>query len=262
MMQGSPYSAYEIRYQSDLETINAKCGLEIPTTIPPPLVPAKVEADQFCVSDGYHTTREGDTCATIAKTYSVASAAVFSGNSHVMVNCTLFELGKELCIPLTCDTYELQEDDFCISIQAEQGIRGSASLRTYNPWINHDCSNLQSDREYSGGIICISPQGGQSANISSVRDGNVVPPQAVGYIENAVPPPPGAKLATGTSTDCGKWHTAEEHEACAAICIHEQINIDMLVAVNPSLGRDNYTEKLVTNTTLCVGPTEKWGSES
>jgi hypothetical protein len=260
LMQQSPYSAYDDQYQSDLEIINKKCGSNIPTAIPPPLVALRTEVETFCLSDIYHTTQKGDTCATIAKAYSVASYALVSGNRRSISNCTLIQTGMELCIPLPCDVYELQQDDLCITVQGEQGIRGAATLRTYNPWISSDCSNLQSDRAFSGGIVCISPQGGASTNVTSIRHGHVIPAIAIGTTVDASAAPAGAKIAAGTTTDCGRWRVIEEHDTCAAICVQEQINTDLFVAVNPSLGRDDCNAQLVTNTTVCVAPSGLWGS--
>jgi LysM repeat protein len=261
MMQKSPYSAYDAQFKGDLLMINKKCGLGIPTDIPPPLVVEQVKDDSFCLSDIYHTTQDGDTCASIAKTYSVASAAVQYGNGQMINNCTSIKPGQKLCMPLTCDIYELQEDSLCITVEVEQGVRPGAILRTYNPWINSDCSNIQSGRQNLGGIVCISPQGGKSNNVSTIVKGNVVPSRAIGYTVDATPPPQGAKLAAGTIINCGKWHLVEKTETCAAICMQEQINIDLFVAVNPSFDRDDCNAKLVSNTTVCVGPRETWEDE-
>ena len=259
MMQQSPYSAYDSQFQSDLQLINKRCGLEIPTEILPHLIPVKVEVDPFCLSDIYHVTEEGDTCNSIAKNYGVASAAVQSGNSRKISDCGMIQAGQELCMPLTCSIYELQQDDLCVAIEAEYGIRNG--LRTYNPWIDPDCSNLESGRMYFGGIVCISPQGGSSTNISSVSNGDIFPSWSNGYTEDATYPPAGAKLAAGTITNCGKWHIVQEKETCASICIQEQINIDLFIAVNPSLEVEDCSSKLVTNTTLCVGPRATWEDE-
>jgi hypothetical protein len=262
MMQKSSYSAYDAHFQSDLKTINKQCGLQIPTAMSPPLVIPKVEADPFCLSDIHYTTQEGETCATIAKAHSVASYAVMSGNRQTITNCTSVRSGTKLCIPLTCNIYELQQDDLCITVQGEQGIHGAATLRTYNAWINHDCSNLQSDRELTGGIVCVSPQGGLSTNVTSLPHGNVVPPTAMGNTVDASAHPAGVQIATGTTVDCGRWRIVGEHDTCAAICVQEQINIDLFVAANPSLDRNDCTAKLANDTAVCVAPSGLWQSGS
>lgn len=264
MRQASQYSAYDAIHDPDrIDHINKHCNLHIPNEVPPPLIPQKAPEEPFCPSNIYHTTQEGDTCASIAKIYSVASYALYTGNREKIVRCDMMQPGQKLCIPLTCDIYELQPEDTCLSIEIEQiGIRpSSVSLRTYNPWINWDCSNLQFSRDFDGGILCISPQGGKATGTSKVLHGNVIPSRAIGYTEDAHAPPLQANLAVGTNRNCGKWHKVKEEETCAMICIQEQINIDLLVAVNTALDRLDCSAKLVMNTTICVSPRITWEDE-
>ncbi|KAI5208109.1 hypothetical protein E4T39_01504 [Aureobasidium subglaciale] len=116
----------------------------------------------FCLSEVYHTTEEGDTCASIAKTYGVASYALATGNEGKINDCNSIQSGLTLCMPLTCDLYELQDGDTCYDLEIILDIPSSRSLQQYNPWINNDCSNLDLGRVNYGGIVCTSPQGGES----------------------------------------------------------------------------------------------------
>ncbi|KAH0386232.1 hypothetical protein KCU92_g2809, partial [Aureobasidium melanogenum] len=167
MRQASQYSAYDAIHDPDrIEHINKHCNLHIPTGVPPPLIPQKAPEEPFCLSGIYHTIQEGDTCASIAKTYGVASYALLNGNRDRISRCDIMPLGSKLCIPPTCDIYVLQSEDICLSIEIEQGIRWPLNLQTYNPWIDWYCSNLDFFRNFDGGILCVSPQGGKATGIS------------------------------------------------------------------------------------------------
>ncbi|KAG9933674.1 hypothetical protein KCU98_g985, partial [Aureobasidium melanogenum] len=270
MLQASQYSAFDATHDPySIEHINKHCKLHIPTEAPPPLIPSKAPEEPFCLSNVYHTTEEGDTCTSISKTYNVSSYALFEANKENIYgpcqNTNAIPPGRKFCIPLLCDIYEIQPDDLCITIQYSQNIRGyGVSLRTYNAWINPSCSTLQAVAQNTGSIVCVSPQGGRSTDVSRLprtRGGNVVPYPATGNTVDAKFPPQGTKLAQGTTRNCGKWHRVEENDSCATICMREKIDVALLVATNPSLERGSCSAGLVVGTTLCVGPSGTWGSE-
>lgn len=111
MMQSSQYSYYNDFYKSNLETVQSRCGIAGDTTLPPPLFigdPDEEEEELFCLSDITYTTREGDTCKSIALDFSVSSAALYMGNQDLIRDCDRVVPNKEICIPLPCrNTYVL-----------------------------------------------------------------------------------------------------------------------------------------------------------
>jgi hypothetical protein len=161
IMQRSQYSVYYDPFQSSylqarLEHIYSECEVQEGATDiqDPQYVP--VEEDPIeCFTDVTYTTKEGDTCDSIALPYSVASAALQSANSEHIMNCTAIKPGKELCIPLTCNKlYVLQDEDTCESIEFATEIE-MGGLRAYNPWINYFCDNLASTVWIHGGCsVC------------------------------------------------------------------------------------------------------------
>lgn len=266
LLQASQYSAFDVTHDPySIKHINKHCKLDIPTAAPPPLIPQSAPEEPFCLSNIYHTTQEGDTCSSVAKTYNVSSYALFSANKQNIYGPCLIPPDRRLCIPLPCDVYEVQTDDLCITIQASQHIRGhGVSLRTYNAWLDPSCSKLHTVTQNTGNVVCISPQGGRSTNVSRLhrtRGGNVQPRPSTGNTVDAKFPPQGTKLAPNTARNCGKWHRVEEKDSCAIICMKEKIDVASLIAANPSLDRGNCSAGLVVGTTLYVGPSGTWRSE-
>jgi LysM repeat protein len=267
-MQASPYSVYHDSLQSDylkarLDYIYKKCDVdEGPTNIKDPqYIPVEVEPIP-CFTDVTYTTKEGDTCDSIALRYSVASAAVQSANTDQISNCSSVKLGRELCIPLTCDRlYVLDDQDTCDSIERATDI-DLGGLRAYNPWINYFCDNLVPTVWIHGRILCLSPQGGQY-NVTDPIPGVVVAPgETTGYSGMVVAPPNGTTLAEGTTIYCGKWYTvSSSEETCAAVCSSTGITADLFRAVNPSLageGLEDCTELMEVGLTYCVAPIWGW----
>jgi hypothetical protein len=263
-MQSTPYSEYDINFQSQLKEINSKCNLNIPTEVPPPLQPTidPYKPVESCLSGIKYATVAGDTCDSIATTYKVSSAALFIGHDNLF-ECEDIAVGTKLCMPIQCETvYTIKSEDTCISIEKAQsvGYKDGTTLRKYNPWINYDCSNLHivSDVAY-GHVICLTPQSGIS-NTTAPYDDPTSPGYSEGYVIPQVPPPKNATVAEGTTTRCGKWHvvTKASEETCTTICMQNKIPWSLFLDVNPSLGEDNCDKKLVTGSAYCVGPAYSW----
>ncbi|CAD0106039.1 unnamed protein product [Aureobasidium uvarum] len=165
MMQRSAYSYYDPFYQHILQTINENCGMNNPTEIPIPLDPWT--EDNISCDFGAYKIQEGDTCISIAVEHSVSSEDVheyyvsYYGSALWTPDCDQLRAGLLMCLPQPCKIYEVQADDTCAAIEAEQHIPEGASLRTYNSWIGPDCSDLQRYREGSGGVVCVSPRSDQ-----------------------------------------------------------------------------------------------------
>ncbi|KAK5658312.1 hypothetical protein OQA88_2288 [Cercophora sp. LCS_1] len=199
-MQSSRYSVYNDFYKANLEYVYAQCGGAGPTDIPPRLEVAA------------YTTKDGDTCDSVASASKVSAAALYITNQDVIRECQKIPAGLSLCLPPQCTTYRLRPEDICISIETAHGI-AIDSLSAYNPWINADCSNLHAAPDWYGKLICVSPPGGQhndaagppaqaSPGLDPIPGGpgsGTSPGGSGGYSRSPTPPPSGAPLATAVT---------------------------------------------------------------
>lgn len=259
MMQNSSYSAYNQQFQSNLETVQTKCSITGPIDLPASLYTPSPKSQPFCVSNKTYTTQAGDTCDSIADQFSVASAAILLGNSNTFNNCSNIPVGSSICLPLSCSpTYTLQSNDTdCSTIEAANSLF-PGSLRTYNPWINFDCSNLQNASQNLGTVLCLSPQAGVYNGTNSSTDLAIFPTYSTGYSNVVVVPPTNATIANGTTMYCGVWYTVVNGDTCAQICVQQSINFQLFTDVNPSLSLSNCDSSLAVNTTYCVQPHFAW----
>ncbi|KAL3483769.1 pectate lyase superfamily protein-domain-containing protein [Aspergillus germanicus] len=268
LMQAFPYSVYHDSLQSNylkarLDYIYKQCNVdEGPTNVKDlQYIPIEVEPAP-CFTDVTYTTKEGDTCDSIALRYSVASAAVQSANTDQITNCGAVNPGRELRIPLMCDRlYVLDDEGTCESIEHATAI-APGDLRAYNPWINYFCDDLVPTVWIHGRILCLSPQGGQYNVINPIPGVVVAPGETTGYSGMVVAPPKGTTLAEGTTIYCGKWYTVTSgEETCAAVCSSTGITADLFRAVNPSLAGERLedcTGLMKVGLTYCVAPIWGW----
>ena len=258
MMQSTPYSIYDKTYQSNLVFMNYKCGLSVPTDIPPPiekLMDPYANNSTFCASDTRYITAFRDTCDTIALKHDVSSAALYMGNPNLL-NCNNIPVGTELCLPFTCTpTYNLKDGDTCYSIEKSLGLRYASgyNVRKYNPWINCNSANLYdaSPEEY-GTTLCAGPQGGTANGTAPLPDKTL-------WDDFEIPPPTNVTVAEGTTFRCTRWHVVAdqdgaEKETCTKICVQESLDWKLFVAGNPSLTAGVCDDKLVVGNAYCVGP--------
>ncbi|EEP79928.1 hypothetical protein UREG_04770 [Uncinocarpus reesii 1704] len=258
IMQSSSYSVYNEDYKHAIEVINSKCGLSLATELPPSPVIKPPPPPPICVSDMKYTIQDGDTCDSIALAQSVSSAALFSGNSEIIHNCSRLPVGSELCLPLTCEkVYTLQSTDNCTSIEIATGTK-VGGLRAYNNWINMACTNLHFASQVHGHILCLAPQAGTytPTGVGPGTTPNPIP--APGYTRRTVAPPVNATVAAGTTMECGKWYTIVEGDTCAAVCTAQLIPAHLFWEVNPSLSTTACDPSLMVGTTYCVGPVYNW----
>ncbi|GES64143.1 pectin lyase-like protein [Aspergillus terreus] len=267
MMQSSPYSYYNEVFQHNLEVVMKNCDFITNTTIPQDLVLTAPEDEPLCVSGKTYTTKDGDTCTSIALEHSVSSATLYMGNQDLIRDCQQVVVGKVLCIPLSCEhTYVLQEDDTCFSIERansfplfDSRIKKIITLRQLNPWINAYCTNLQSTAWAFGRVLCLSHQAGVLTETDVVATShNPWGTEGSGYSGWQVEPPRNATLAEGTTKSCGKWHTALTDELCTQICVQHKITSSLFMAVNPSLDPADCTASLTPGLTYCTGPLHGW----
>jgi hypothetical protein len=264
MMQRSPYSVYDEFWKSQLEYVYLQCGSPGPTAIPPSVVDDSPKPEAFCISDTTYTTTKTETCDSIALQRSVSSAALFMANQPAITNCSTIYAGTKLCLPLSCQkTYTVKSTDDCFGIEQNNydpssGLGIGEMVQTYNPWVSYGCDNLQGSTSAYGHVICLSPQNGvfNSTDI----DPKAIPKSADGRTWTATSPPSGAKVATGTTTDCGKWYKASADDSCTSICLAQKITSELFLGANPSLGTgmDGCDAALKTNSTCCTGPTYSW----
>ncbi|KFZ20565.1 hypothetical protein V502_03132 [Pseudogymnoascus sp. VKM F-4520 (FW-2644)] len=259
MLQSSQYSIYNTYYESILKYIYSTCGLSGPVGILPPLIVQEVPTT-FCASGNFYTTSSGDTCDTIAQAYNVSSSALYRGNQNTTKELDCFNItpGSVLCIPIPCSfVYTVQETDTCDSIEAAYHLENGA-VRDLNPFIVFGCLNLHISNAIYGNTICLSPQGGTFQPGIPLGNSTTVPVPITGYSLLKVAPPTEAKVAAGTTLNCGKWYTALVGDDCASINVRNGITAELFLTVNPSLKTTDCTASLIAGTTYCVGPTYDW----
>jgi hypothetical protein len=258
MMQSSQYSIYDAVYKKELEYVYAQCGLTGPTDIPPPLEKVQPAPLPYCLTGKRYSTKQGDTCESIAKSNSASAAAIYMGNQDLIKDCAKVTAGVSVCIPMTCITYQVQPGDTCFTIERSQGLAPGVLLQ-YNSWLDAGCTNLQSATGFYGKSICASPQGGSFVNPTAPAVPNPTPNPSDGYSRDKVAPPEGAVVAQGTTMECGKWHVVAIDDFCVKICLTSGIDTDLFHQVNPSLeGGAACDASLKAKTALCVGPMYSW----
>jgi len=89
----------------------------------------------------------------------VSAAVLYMGNQALIQNCQAVPAQVAICIPPTCQTYQIRPSDTCtpiqISLQTDFGL-----VLQYNSWLDPVCSNLQPATDLYGKVVCVSPQGG------------------------------------------------------------------------------------------------------
>ncbi|KAF4466832.1 hypothetical protein FALBO_6306 [Fusarium albosuccineum] len=242
------------KYCNELEKVYKTCGGSGPTEIPP--LPKVEEPVEYCLTNRYHVTKEGDTCDSIAKAYlGVAGIFLYTGNQNLIGDCRDLPAGLKLCLPSTCPTYVgLMIDD----------------VEYYNSWINADCTNLHKATDFYGKSICIGPFGADSPAPSFMHSNNAPVARVSLKFSSAngpavvlTDPPVEADVADGTTMKCGLWHVIKEGETCENICAaHNICEEDVMYTVNPSLPQDTdkCTKSLVPGEALCVAPISGWNT--
>ncbi|KAH8706873.1 hypothetical protein GQ44DRAFT_753038 [Phaeosphaeriaceae sp. PMI808] len=254
----SQYSIYDEYYKEQLDYIYAQCKLAGPTAVLNPLDIVQPMLPSYCLSNKRYTTKQGDTCESISSGTSVSSAALYMGNQDLLKDCASINPGLSVCLPLTCITYNLQPSDTCYNIERKLGLEAGI-VQQFNSWLNMGCTNLHSATAFYGKYICVSPQGGEFKNPDKPPVSNPTLGTADGYTREKVAPPEGAKVAEGTTLQCGKWHVVAAGDACVKICLTNGIDTNLFHEVNPSLapGAD-CDASLKEQTALCAGPTYNW----
>jgi hypothetical protein len=88
-----------------------------------------------------YTVQEKDSCVSISVATNVSTYGIITANGFD-ISCNLLPTaGSVICLPETCDTYQLDMYERCESIAAEAGIT-QQQLLAWNPMINDFCSDL------------------------------------------------------------------------------------------------------------------------
>ena len=252
MMQASPYSVYsQVNfYQEALQAAVQRCGLvNQPTATHDSPFPPPTSDAVICLSGLKYTTEKNDTCDSIALKFSVSSAAIIAGNAGVL-NCHDIDEGLDLCMPLPCRTYVLQEGDTLLTIRSKADTRIGA-IRRLNPWIKRDYSNLHSAPETLGRVLRVSEPGVEYEFNATLKE---YPSTYSEYGSEMIDPPQDAVLAESTNMRCGRWYTAEEGDRCGTILTRYPSSITLFTLANPTLSIERCSEDLVPGLTYCAGP--------
>ena len=94
----------------------------------------------------------GDDCFAISKSNNVSTFSLLYENS-LAGYCSNFPKQGKLCLPKSCEIYQVKKGDSCFSIAYANNYKFSQTqLMSWNPNINRGCSNLeQLEKTY----ICI-----------------------------------------------------------------------------------------------------------
>ncbi|KAI8648701.1 Pectin lyase fold virulence factor [Fusarium keratoplasticum] len=260
MMQASSYTVYNNNYKSDLELVYKTCGHTGNTTVPPPIT-STPEQSTMCVSDEWYTVGStAETCEDVGFLNNVSTVALYTTNPDIF-DCSSIPSGTELCLPLSCGKLiSYTDNDTCAGLEARHDLT-SGDIRRFNPWVYFDCSNLGGASSFFGNILCAAPQNGlYTAKGPGSSGDNTTPGGASGYTFTPVEAPANSTVADGTTTKCGKWHVVQEGDSCVSICLSSEIDIALLLEVNPSLGTEyiQCTPNLELGNAYCTGPNYDW----
>ncbi|KAL2204346.1 hypothetical protein CC79DRAFT_1277976 [Sarocladium strictum] len=269
MMQASAYSVYDELFAEMLKHVNKECGVQGPTDpiVPEPLCDNDEDEDYLCDGGETHTSKEGDTCDSIAQAHSVSASSLYYINAD-LVDCNDVWTGQRLCLPDACETVHIvQEGETCKSIAREYGV-SPESIVDWNVALDSTCSNIWAENPFWGRTICVSPPGGRfkdggggggddpGANLG--REGG----SGNGYSDWIDELPQGS-IGTNTTIYCGFWIQASSANegACAKMLISTPLSIpiNLFLKVNPSLGTAvECDEKLEEGTWYCLSPVYGW----
>ncbi|KAI0383271.1 hypothetical protein F5Y04DRAFT_278977 [Hypomontagnella monticulosa] len=272
MMQSSPYSAYGELYAEQLIYINEHCeNSSNPTDQLPNPITVNGTTPASCAGGRTYTTREGDTCDSVALTNSVSGASLYYINPTV-ANCSIpMPAGKELCMPLKCETtYTVKEGDSCIAVAVDNGVSWQ-NIVDWNAGLDSRCTNIVSNGTAVGGywgrVICVSAPGGMTEG-----DGNSTVPgggngggqggSGDGYSDEIVAAPNGT-VAEGTTRKCGQYEQATDGTSCGVMLARAATPMDLFLAANPSLGTAaDCTSNLIVGVWYCLHPFRYWNAST
>jgi hypothetical protein len=266
MMQRTPYSFYDEHWQSELKYVQAVCGVSGDTQLQLPPYHVPENPYDSCITETWYTTPDHMTCDQVALANKISSAALFMANQYRIRNCaqtTKIPAATRLCLPAPCNRVHViagQTREECFRIESNLTNRvAPGDVLRFNPWVGFECRNFNTSSQVYGNVICLGPPYGEYEGGATNND-TTTPRPHDGYTYDLVPPPENATVAEGTTTWCGKWHVAVEGDSCAAICVGNQIPIDLFLQVNSGLGTSiaECSGNLMTGYAYCVTPRYDW----
>ncbi|SPJ85290.1 uncharacterized protein FTOL_11071 [Fusarium torulosum] len=254
MMQADAYNeAYDEYAQSNYKYVAKACDLKVDDFNPPDgafNVTNPDASSDTCVSGKTYTAKAGDSCDSIALSQGVSAATMYYINSNIF-DCTKIAAGTKLCLPLSCTKiYQVQKDDTYLDIAFSSGII-SDQLLSYNSQINWNCTNLHDTDPYWGSTLCASTPGGIYARQPINNNTATIDPQRVN-------PPSGTPIANGTTLECSHWFTYDGTLSCTQICLANNVAINLLTEINPSLSKTTCDKDLLVGNAYCVEPLAGW----
>ncbi|KAF2726673.1 hypothetical protein EJ04DRAFT_452874 [Polyplosphaeria fusca] len=181
-----------------------------------------------------YTVQDEDTCVSISLANNVSTHGVITANG-LDISCNLLPpAGSVICLPKTCNTYQLDMFDRCDDLTAGAHINRQ-QLLSWNPMIDDFCTNLGS---WYGWNLCISSP-----------DGPVTPGQG-NTVTTDAPVPDNAQ--DQSNTHCGQWYSTVEGDLCGTISLAFSITVDDFYFLNPQV--DHNCSNLWLNTSYCVAP--------
>ena len=157
----------------------------------------------------------------------------------------------QLCLPLTCQTYQLQATDDCFSASVNANV---TEITQYNTWINSGCDKLHEASVTLGTVLCTTPIGGTNIPGTATNTSGFPGANNTGFGTILMPPPAGSTVAPNTTTRCGGWYKAVTGDSCGSITNNNDITLNLFTIANPSVKPFNCTLSLQIGDTYCVAP--------
>ncbi|EXK26097.1 hypothetical protein FOMG_17320 [Fusarium oxysporum f. sp. melonis 26406] len=253
MMQADAYTgAYDENMQSSYEYVAKACDLNVDNfnaTDSAFNVTNPDATGNICVSGKTYTTKDGDSCDSIALSQGVSAATMYYINSNIF-DCSKIAAGTNLCLPLTCTKiYKVQKGDTCLDIALNANIM-TDRLLSYNSQLDWNCTNLHDADPYWGSTLCVSTPGGTYSGqpLNNTEPVDLEP----------IDPPHGVPVANGTTKDCSHWFTHEGSLTCTQICLAYGVPINLFTEINPSLNKTTCDTDLVVGNAYCLEPVAGW----
>ena len=255
MMQADAYTEdYDEDAKASYEYIAKACHLNVDNfnaTDSAFNVTGPETTGDVCVSGSTYTTKEGDSCDSIALSEGVSAATLYYINSNIF-DCHKIAAGTELCLPFTCSSlHKVRTGETCLDIAMDASI-WKDDLITFNSQLNWNCTNLHDAEPFWGTVLCVSTPGGK---YSSPPPDNAHQPIDS---ESPVDPPNGIPVADGTTDICSRWLAYGGSLDCTEICLKNKIAINLFTQVNPSLNKKTCNADLVEGKAYCVEPAPGW----
>lgn len=205
---------------------------------------APVTSDCLLVGRNITTSAASD-CAGVAAQFSVSYNDVLSSNPLFTSNCSI-PANTDLCVPQTCTTYTIQNNDTCQSVAAAASdITGTrittTQLQSFNPELGTTCQLMASK---VGQTICLTPNGG-FPSVAATSSGN---PSSTPTSKAAVPTP----TAPGTTGNCGRFYLVREGDICNTVTLNNSVSLDDFLIMNPEVNTNCTNLWLGYN--YCVAP--------